>query len=82
MRICDWADLAPHCDALLARIDLYQRVASPFHVLSLPSTPAQQRKAAEIVLRHDDWPVAAQLEGWLRAKSVREDKLALIEMLA
>jgi putative membrane-bound dehydrogenase-like protein len=43
---------------------------------------ALARKAAGIVLHHDDWPVAAQLEGWLRAKAVSEDRLALIEMLA
>ncbi len=44
--------------------------------------PALARKAAEILLRHDDWQVAVQLADWLRAKSVSADRLALIELLA
>ncbi|MEQ1850032.1 MAG: PVC-type heme-binding CxxCH protein [Chthoniobacteraceae bacterium] len=46
------------------------------------SNPALARKAAEILLRHGDWPVAARLTDWLRAKSVTADRLALIELLA
>jgi putative membrane-bound dehydrogenase-like protein len=46
------------------------------------ANPALARKAAEIVLRHDDWQIAARLTDWLRAKSVNADRLALIELLA
>ena len=53
-------------------------------VLPLLDSPdaALARKAAEIVLQHDDWPVTAHLADWLRAKSVSADRLALIELLA
>lgn len=46
------------------------------------AAPALARKAAEIVLRHDDWQVSARLADWLRAKSVPADRLALIELIA
>jgi putative membrane-bound dehydrogenase-like protein len=39
------------------------------------------RKAAEIVRRHPDWPVAGRLSDWLRAKSISADRLALVELL-
>jgi putative membrane-bound dehydrogenase-like protein len=44
--------------------------------------PALARKAAEIVLRHDDWQFAEHIAEWLHAKSVSADRLALIERLA
>ncbi|MEO6784498.1 MAG: PVC-type heme-binding CxxCH protein, partial [Chthoniobacteraceae bacterium] len=44
--------------------------------------PALARKAAEIVLRHADWNVTAQLTDWLHAKTLGADRLALIELIA
>jgi putative heme-binding domain-containing protein len=44
--------------------------------------PALARRAAEIVLRHADWDVTAHLSGWLRAKAVSADRLAMIELIA
>ena len=47
-----------------------------------PAAAALVRKAAEIVLRHDDWPITVNFTNWLRAKSISLDRLALIELLA
>ncbi len=44
--------------------------------------PALARRAAEIVLRHADWDATAHLAGWLRAKAVGADRLAIIELIA
>ena len=47
-----------------------------------PADAALVRKAAEIILRHDDWPITVNFTNWLRAKSISLDRLALIELLA
>ena len=47
-----------------------------------PADAALVRKAAKIVLRHDDWPITVDLTVWLRAKIISLDRLALIELLA
>ncbi|MEO6739861.1 MAG: HEAT repeat domain-containing protein, partial [Chthoniobacteraceae bacterium] len=47
-----------------------------------PADTALVRKAAEIILRHDDWPITVNFTNWLRAKSISLDRLALVELLA
>ena len=48
MHVCDWSDAAGRISELLAAIDSGIKVAASFPVLSLTSSPALQRKAAEI----------------------------------
>ena len=47
-----------------------------------PADAALVRKAAEIVLRHDDWPITVNFTNWLRANTISTERLALIELLA
>ena len=47
-----------------------------------PADAALVRKAAEILLRHDDWPITVNFTNWLRTKTISLDRLALIELLA
>jgi protein O-GlcNAc transferase len=46
MRNCDWDGIEKEAASILARIDAGALASPPFPVLSLPSSPAQQRKAA------------------------------------
>src|SRR5262249_34860481 len=57
MQMCDWSGIERHFAALLMKLDQGERVAAPFQLLAMPSSPAQQRKAAEIVVR-DKYPAS------------------------
>jgi len=48
MHVCDWQDADARIAELLTKIELGEQVAPSFPVLSLTSSPALQRKAAEI----------------------------------
>jgi predicted O-linked N-acetylglucosamine transferase (SPINDLY family) len=48
MHVCDWSNAASRISELLARLDRNERIAQSFPVLSLTSSAALQRKAAEI----------------------------------
>jgi predicted O-linked N-acetylglucosamine transferase (SPINDLY family) len=53
MQLCDWDGFERRCEALLAAVDRGVPAASPFTLLLLPSSPAQQRKAAQVYMdRH------------------------------
>ncbi|HXJ50554.1 MAG TPA: tetratricopeptide repeat protein [Burkholderiales bacterium] len=47
MQVCDWAGFDAACDRTLAAVDAGERAASPFALLAIPSSPAQQRRCAE-----------------------------------
>ena len=44
--------------------------------------PTLARRAAEIALHHEDWPVTEKLSLWVRARYLTPDRLAIIELLA
>lgn len=46
--ICDWQDYASQCAELLTGIEQRRTQSAPFELLSIPSTPAQQRICAEM----------------------------------
>jgi predicted O-linked N-acetylglucosamine transferase (SPINDLY family) len=52
MILCDWTDLAPAVARVLDGVERGARSALPFQLLAVPSTPAQQRRCAEIAIRH------------------------------
>jgi protein O-GlcNAc transferase len=47
MQVCDWKDFAAACDRTLAGVDAGASAASPFSLLTIDSSPAQQRRCAE-----------------------------------
>lgn len=51
MKICDWADFHIHVDELLTAIDAAPQPISPFTLLGIPSTAAQQRRCAEAFVK-------------------------------
>lgn len=53
MQICDWQDLDDSIDAILDGLDEGRAVTTPFALLSIPSTLAQQRRCAEIHARYE-----------------------------
>jgi len=55
MHIGDWDNFARDCELLLKSVDKGLAVTLPGRVLSLPSSPEQQRRAAEIYAR-DKFP--------------------------
>jgi protein O-GlcNAc transferase len=54
--LCDWENLEAECTQLEARMDRNQKAATPFLTLNIVSSPARQKKAAEIFV-HDRYPV-------------------------
>jgi predicted O-linked N-acetylglucosamine transferase (SPINDLY family) len=53
--LCDWQDLEADCREVEARIERNQSAAIPFTILAFTSSPALERKAAEIYTR-DRYP--------------------------
>lgn len=51
LQCCDWADFDAACDRTLAAVDAGERAASPFSLLAIASSPAQQRRCAETYVR-------------------------------
>jgi protein O-GlcNAc transferase len=51
MQLADWDHFAADCEALFRNIDKGLPATAPGYILALPSTPAQQRRAAEIYAR-------------------------------
>ncbi|MFL6571133.1 MAG: tetratricopeptide repeat protein, partial [Burkholderiales bacterium] len=51
LQCCDWADFDAACDRTLAAVDAGERAASPFSLLAIASSPAQQRRCAETYMR-------------------------------
>jgi protein O-GlcNAc transferase len=47
MQVCDWTGFDAACDRTLAAVDAGERAASPFALLAIASSPAQQRRCAE-----------------------------------
>jgi len=47
IQVCDWAGFDAACDRTLAAVDAGERAASPFALLAIASSPAQQRRCAE-----------------------------------
>lgn len=47
MQICDWTAFDAACERTLAAVDAGARAASPFALLAIASSPAQQRRCAE-----------------------------------
>jgi predicted O-linked N-acetylglucosamine transferase (SPINDLY family) len=47
MQICSWAGFEAACEGTLAAVDAGERAASPFALLAVASSPAQQRRCAE-----------------------------------
>jgi len=56
MQICDWCDFAPNLQRLSDGIQARRAVCTPFPVLSLVSSPALQRLAAEVYVREEHPP--------------------------
>ncbi|MEO5364654.1 MAG: tetratricopeptide repeat protein, partial [Magnetococcus sp. DMHC-8] len=52
LHICDWRAFRARYDRMIAVFDAQQKEANPFVFLSLPTTPAQQRKCATLYIRH------------------------------
>ena len=48
MQVCDWTGFDAACERTLAAVDAGERAASPFALLAIDSSPAQQRRCAEI----------------------------------
>ncbi|TAK98941.1 MAG: tetratricopeptide repeat protein [Rhodospirillaceae bacterium] len=48
MYLCRWDSLATDVEKLLARVNAGHLAAAPFYLLTLPSSPAQQRAASEL----------------------------------
>ena len=55
MFLCDWKGLDAACDKITKRIDTGDRASTPFPVLAIPSSLAQQRKCADIYIQ-DKFP--------------------------
>jgi predicted O-linked N-acetylglucosamine transferase (SPINDLY family) len=55
MQIADWDNFARDCELLLRNVDKGLAVATPGCLIGLPSSPRQQRRAAEIYAR-DKFP--------------------------
>ena len=50
MRLCDWTDFDGRAAAVLAGVNRGEPVTSPFTLLLLPSSPAEQLRAAQICI--------------------------------
>ncbi len=48
MKICDWFDLDASIAQLARKVDAGEKVSPPFPLLSMPTSPEQQRKGAAI----------------------------------
>ena len=59
MQVCDWAGVDAACDRTLAAVDAGERAASPFALLAIASSPAQQRRCAETYVRELFPPAAS-----------------------
>ncbi len=59
MQVCDWAGFDAACDRTLAAVDAGERAASPFALLAIASSPAQQRRCAETYVREVFPPAAS-----------------------
>lgn len=53
IQICDWDNLEAEIGRLAARIERDEPAAAPFLVMALTDSPALQRKAAQIWVRHE-----------------------------
>jgi protein O-GlcNAc transferase len=53
MHCCDWLNLDANFNELLNGIDAGQALSPPFALLAIPSTPAQQKRCAEIFIRKE-----------------------------
>lgn len=51
MHCCDWEGIENDFHELLAGVEAGKEVSSPFFLLAIPSTPAQQKRCAEIYVR-------------------------------
>jgi protein O-GlcNAc transferase len=58
MTICDWTDLDSGIERVLQGIERGAKASAPFAALALPTTPAQQRRCAEIYARNEFPPIA------------------------
>lgn len=52
LHICDWRDYRPRLDRMMTLFDAKEREISPFILLSLPTTPMQQKRCAEFYTRN------------------------------
>ncbi|HEY1288576.1 MAG TPA: tetratricopeptide repeat protein [Burkholderiales bacterium] len=60
MQVCDWDGFEPGCERTLAAVDAGERAASPFALLAVRSTPAQQRRCAQTYVKELFPPAPAQ----------------------
>ena len=51
MQVCHWEGFERACERTLAAVDSGEKAATPFSLLAIPSSPAQQRRCAEIYVR-------------------------------
>jgi len=51
MHCCNWEGIDDTFHELRSGIDADKAVSTPFHILAIPSTPAQQKRCAEIYVR-------------------------------
>ena len=58
MHLCDWRDFEAECAHLVASVSAGKIAAAPFPLLPIPSSPATQRKCAELYIA-DKCPAAA-----------------------
>ena len=58
MQVCHWEGFEPACERTLAAVDAGEKAATPFSLLAIRSSPAQQRRCAEIYVR-DVFPAIA-----------------------
>ena len=67
MQVCHWDAFPAACERVLAGVEAGAKVANPLSLLAIRSSPAQQRRCAEIYVR-DLYPANASL-GPHRARS-------------
>ena len=60
MRMCDWSDAESQITELFQKVQLNEKVTSPFPVLAITDSSALQRKAAEIWV-NDKYPASLAL---------------------
>jgi predicted O-linked N-acetylglucosamine transferase (SPINDLY family) len=51
MQVCDWTGFEAACERTLEAVDAGERAASPFALLAIGSSPAQQRRCAETYVK-------------------------------
>ncbi|MEO5339393.1 MAG: tetratricopeptide repeat protein [Magnetococcus sp. MYC-9] len=52
LHICDWRSFRPRYERMIAVFNREQKEANPFVFLSLPTTPAEQRKCATLYIKN------------------------------